>query len=91
MQVLHANDANYALDTGRIHPYGHRMTYPEIPSPPLTATDVEDLIDELRTADQTRAAVVVDLLTHRVAPGVDDAARAKAAFLAAGRGRHRDL
>ena len=83
MQVLHANDANYALDTGRIHPYGHRMTYPEIPSPPLTATDVEDLIDELRTADQTRAAVVVDLLTHRVAPGVDDAARAKAAFLAA--------
>jgi aconitate hydratase 2 / 2-methylisocitrate dehydratase len=54
-----------------------------VPPRPLTAARVEDLTLELRAeGDPGRAAELVDVLAHGVAPGVDDAARCKATFLA---------
>ncbi len=54
-----------------------------IPPPPLTASQVNGLTDELDGADAASAPGLVDLLTYRVAPGVDEGARVKAAYLAA--------
>lgn len=41
------------------------------------------LVDLLKNPPQGEEALLVDLITHRVPPGVDDAAKVKAAFLAA--------
>jgi aconitate hydratase 2 / 2-methylisocitrate dehydratase len=55
-----------------------------MPPRSLTAAQVEDLVLELRGAgDPGRRAELVDVLAHGVAPGVDEAARGKAEFLAA--------
>ena len=53
-----------------------------IPPPPLSSAQVTELVGALGSADDELAAALVDLLTHRVPPGVDDAAQVKAAYLA---------
>ncbi len=52
-----------------------------IPPLPLSAKQTEGLIALLRSPPAGEEAFLVDLLTHRVPAGVDDAARIKAGFL----------
>ncbi|MBV8466872.1 MAG: aconitate hydratase B, partial [Burkholderiales bacterium] len=54
-----------------------------IPPLPLNAQQVADLIELLKNPPAGEEATLVDLITHRVPPGVDDAAKVKASFLAA--------
>ncbi len=54
-----------------------------IPPLPLTAQQVADLIELIKNPPAGEDAFLMDLLTHRVPPGVDDAAKVKASFLAA--------
>jgi aconitate hydratase 2 / 2-methylisocitrate dehydratase len=54
-----------------------------IPPLPLDAKQVSDLIELIKNPPAGEEAFLVDLLTHRVPPGVDDAAKVKASFLAA--------
>ncbi|MBM3391176.1 MAG: bifunctional aconitate hydratase 2/2-methylisocitrate dehydratase [Betaproteobacteria bacterium] len=57
-----------------------------IPPLPLTAKQIGELVDLLKNPQQLakagEEAFLVDLVTHRVPAGVDDAAKVKAAFLA---------
>ncbi len=54
-----------------------------IPPLPLNAEQVAELIELLKNPSADNPEVLVDLLTHRVPPGVDEAAFVKAGFLAA--------
>ncbi|MFN5177182.1 bifunctional aconitate hydratase 2/2-methylisocitrate dehydratase [Limnohabitans sp.] len=54
-----------------------------IPPLPLDARQVAELIDLIKHPPEGEEAFLLDLLTHRVPPGVDDAAKVKASFLAA--------
>ena len=54
-----------------------------IPPLPLSAEQVNDLVELLKNPPAGEEDTLVDLLTNRVPPGVDDAAYVKAAFLAA--------
>ena len=54
-----------------------------IPPLPLDAKQVAELIELIKSPPKGEEAFLVDLLTHRVPPGVDDAAKVKASFLAA--------
>jgi aconitate hydratase 2/2-methylisocitrate dehydratase len=58
-----------------------------IPPLPLTAPQTADLIELIKAAkspqDTADGAYLLDLITHRVPPGVDDAAKVKASFLSA--------
>ena len=54
-----------------------------IPPLPLSAQQVAELIELIKAPPAGEAAFLLDLLTHRVPPGVDDAAKVKASFLAA--------
>lgn len=54
-----------------------------IPPLPLDAKQVADLIELIKAPPTGEEAFLMDLLTHRVPPGVDDAAKVKASFLAA--------
>jgi len=54
-----------------------------IPPLPLDAKQVAELIELIKAPPVGEEAFLVDLLTHRVPPGVDDAAKVKASFLAA--------
>ncbi len=54
-----------------------------IPPLPLDAKQVAELIELIKQPPQGEDAFLLDLLTHRVPPGVDDAAKVKASFLAA--------
>src|SRR5690349_11716540 len=54
-----------------------------IPPLPLSAPQVAELIELLKNPPAGEEAFLLDLLTHRVPPGVDDAAKVKASFLAA--------
>src|SRR5690554_850232 len=54
-----------------------------IPPLPLTAHQTADLIELLKAPPAGEEAVLVDLFTHRVPAGVDDAAKLKAPCLAA--------
>ena len=58
-----------------------------IPPLPLSAEQTGQLIHLIKaatgSADSAENAELLNLLTHRVPPGVDDAAKVKAAFLAA--------
>ena len=54
-----------------------------IPPLPLDATQVATLIELIKAPGAEDTAFLMDLLTHRVPPGVDDAALVKASFLAA--------
>ncbi len=53
-----------------------------IPPLPLSAKQTEALIGLLKAPPQGEEQVLVELITHRVPAGVDDAAKVKAAFLA---------
>ena len=50
---------------------------------PLSAQQTADLIALLQNPPAGEEAFLLDLITHRVPAGVDDAAKVKAAFLAA--------
>ena len=54
-----------------------------IPPLPLDAKQVSALIELIKNPPAGEDAFLLDLLTHRVPPGVDDAAKVKASFLAA--------
>ena len=58
-----------------------------IPPLPLSAQQTADLIELIKapraSANAAEDAFLLDLITHRVPPGVDDAAKVKASFLAA--------
>ncbi len=54
-----------------------------IPPLPLNAKQTAELVELLKNPPQGEEATLVDLLTHRVPAGVDDAAKVKASFLAA--------
>ena len=54
-----------------------------IPPLPLDAKQTAELIELIKNPPAGEEAFLVDLLTHRVPPGVDDAAKVKASFLAA--------
>lgn len=54
-----------------------------IPALPLTAQQTADLVELLKSPPAGEGEFLVELLAHRVPPGVDDAAKVKASFLAA--------
>ncbi len=54
-----------------------------IPPLPLSAQQTGDLIELLKHPPQGEEQTLVDLITHRVPAGVDDAAKVKASYLAA--------
>ncbi|MDZ7861551.1 bifunctional aconitate hydratase 2/2-methylisocitrate dehydratase [Acidovorax sp.] len=54
-----------------------------IPPLPLTAKQTGELIELLKNPPAGEEAMLVDLITHRVPAGVDDAAKVKASYLAA--------
>ncbi|HSD39732.1 MAG TPA: bifunctional aconitate hydratase 2/2-methylisocitrate dehydratase [Rhodocyclaceae bacterium] len=54
-----------------------------IPPLPLDAKQTGELVELLKNPPAGEEAFLVDLITHRVPPGVDDAAKVKASFLAA--------
>ena len=54
-----------------------------IPPLPLSAAQTSELIELLKAPPAGEEKVLVDLITHRVPAGVDDAARVKASYLAA--------
>jgi aconitate hydratase 2/2-methylisocitrate dehydratase len=54
-----------------------------IPPLPLDAKQTAELIELIKAPPQGEDAFLLDLLTHRVPPGVDDAAKVKASFLSA--------
>ena len=54
-----------------------------IPPLPLSAHQTADLIELFKNPPAGEEAFLVDLLTHRVPAGVDDAAKVKASYLAA--------
>jgi aconitate hydratase 2/2-methylisocitrate dehydratase len=54
-----------------------------IPPLPLSAKQVADVIELLKSPPTGEGEFLMDLITHRVPPGVDDAAKVKASFLAA--------
>ena len=54
-----------------------------IPPLPLSAQQTAAVIELLKAPPQGEEATLVDLITHRVPAGVDDAAKVKASYLAA--------
>jgi aconitate hydratase 2/2-methylisocitrate dehydratase len=54
-----------------------------IPPLPLDAKQVAALVELIKAPPAGEDAFLLELLTHRVPPGVDDAAKVKASFLAA--------
>jgi aconitate hydratase 2/2-methylisocitrate dehydratase len=54
-----------------------------IPPLPLSAQQTAELIELLKAPPKGEEATLVDLITHRVPAGVDDAAKVKASYLAA--------
>ncbi len=54
-----------------------------IPPLPLSAEQVAELVEQLKTTSAGDGAEMVELLTQRVPAGVDDAAKVKASYLAA--------
>ena len=54
-----------------------------IPPLPLDAKQTAELIELIKAPIAGDEAFLLDMLTHRVPPGVDDAAKVKASFLAA--------
>ncbi len=54
-----------------------------IPPLPLSAKQTSEVIELLKSPPAGEEATLVDLITHRVPAGVDDAAKVKASYLAA--------
>ena len=55
----------------------------DIPAKPLSAEQVADLVELLKTPPAGEEEHLLDLITNRVPPGVDEAAYVKAGFLSA--------
>ena len=53
-----------------------------IPPLPLSAQQTAEMIELVKAPPLGEEDFMLDLLTHRVPPGVDDAAKVKASFLA---------
>ena len=69
------------LDSYRAH-VAERAALGTVPLP-LSAQQTAELVELLKNPPAGEDEFLVDLLTHRVPPGVDDAAKVKASFLAA--------
>ncbi len=94
MRLSHAKDLIYALYTVGSDSY-HRLMLADyrileterlahgIPPLPLTAGQTAQLTESLEVPTGPETDSLVELLTHRVPPGVDEAARVKAGWLAA--------
>ena len=54
-----------------------------IPPLPLDVTQTAELIELIKNPPKGEDAFLLDLITYRVPPGVDDAAKVKASFLSA--------
>ncbi|QEY25839.1 bifunctional aconitate hydratase 2/2-methylisocitrate dehydratase [Neisseria zalophi] len=54
-----------------------------IPALPLTAQQTAELVELLKNPPEGEGEFLVELIAHRVPPGVDDASKVKASFLAA--------
>jgi len=54
-----------------------------IPPLPLSVKQTEELVELLKAPPKGQEQLLVDLITHRVPAGVDDAAKVKASYLAA--------
>ncbi len=54
-----------------------------IPPLPLTAQQTAELIELIKAPPKGEEATLVELITHRVPAGVDNAAKVKASYLAA--------
>ena len=54
-----------------------------IPAKPLTSEQVAELVELLKNPPAGEESTLVDLISNRVPPGVDEAAYVKAAFLSA--------
>ena len=54
-----------------------------VPPLPLTAAQVAELIELIKSPPKGEEDFLVDLLVNRVPAGVDDAAKVKASYLAA--------
>jgi aconitate hydratase 2/2-methylisocitrate dehydratase len=54
-----------------------------IPPLPLSAQQTAEVIELIKSPPAGEEAFLLDLITHRVPPGVDDAAQVKASFLSA--------
>ncbi len=54
-----------------------------IPPLPLSAKQTGEVIELLKSPPKGEEAFLVELITHRVPAGVDDAAKVKASYLAA--------
>ena len=73
--------SNAILETYRAH-VAERAAL-GIPPLPLTAQQTADVIELIKNPPAGEEEFLVELLTFRVPPGVDDAAKVKASFLAA--------
>ena len=62
-----------------------------IPPLPLSAKQTAELIELLKAPPEGEEKTLVELITHRVPAGVDDAAKVKASYLAARGPRQREL
>jgi aconitate hydratase 2 / 2-methylisocitrate dehydratase len=62
-----------------------------IPPLPLSAKQTGELIELLKNPPQGEEAMLVDLITHRVPAGVDDAAKVKASYFGGRRPWHRKM
>ncbi|MES9854803.1 MAG: bifunctional aconitate hydratase 2/2-methylisocitrate dehydratase [Candidatus Thiodiazotropha sp. L084R] len=69
------------LETYRLHV--EERAQQGIPPLPLDAQQVTELVEQLKNPPAGEEETLLDLLTNRVPPGVDDAAYVKAGFLAA--------
>jgi len=54
-----------------------------IPPTPLTSDQVADLVELIKSPPKSEEQTLLDLITNRVPPGVDEAAYVKASFLSA--------
>jgi aconitate hydratase 2/2-methylisocitrate dehydratase len=71
---------NHVLEAYRKH-VAERASE-DLPPLPLEAEQVAELVELIKQPPQGEAEFLLDLLVHRVPPGVDQAAYVKAAFLA---------
>ena len=62
-----------------------------IPPLPLSAQQTGDVIEQLKNPAAGEGPALVELISHRVPAGVDNAAKVKASYLAAVAPRHRKV
>ena len=65
------------------HNHVNERAYKKIPPLPLSAEQTNLVIELLEKVDKSQSDYLVNLLTNRVPPGVDEAAYVKASWLTA--------